>query len=249
MPRALPIVLVDLCCVFVLAAAVTVSAQNPPTQNPPTQNPPTQNPPAQNPPAQQNPPAGGRGAAGQNPQTQPGGQRGGGRGGRGSVPVMSFSTTAWTDGAVIPVRYSQAGEEHSPPLAWSDAPATTKSFVIVVRDIDAMNNTGTGDFLHWLVWNIPGDSRGLPEGLPQGPQLPNGTRQISATGPYYRGPAAPSNAPAHHYVYELYALDTMLEIAPVGASPADTRTAIFTAMAGHVVGRGAFVGRFKRPEA
>jgi Raf kinase inhibitor-like YbhB/YbcL family protein len=162
---------------------------------------------------------------------------------------MSFSTTAWMDGAVIPVRYSQAGEEHSPPLTWSDAPTTTKSFVILVRDIDATNNTGTTDFLHWLVWNIPGDSRGLPEGLPQGPQLPNGTRQISATGPYYRGPAAPSNAPAHHYVFELYALDTMLEVVPVGASPADTRTAIVTAMAGHVVGRGTFVGRFKRPEA
>jgi Raf kinase inhibitor-like YbhB/YbcL family protein len=241
MPRALPIVLVDLGCVFVLAAAVNLSAQNPPTQTSPPQN----------------PPLGGRAGQGatnplaQNPQTpaQPGGQRGGGGRGRGSVPVMSFNTTAWVDGGVIPVRYSQAGEEHSPPLSWGDAPATTKSFVLVVRDIDAANNTGTGDFLHWLVWNIPGESRALPEGFPQGPQLPNGTRQISATGPYYRGPAAPSTTPAHHYVFELYALDTMLDVPSVGASPADTRTAIATAMAGHVVGRGTIVGRFKRPEA
>jgi Raf kinase inhibitor-like YbhB/YbcL family protein len=159
---------------------------------------------------------------------------------------VTFNTTAWVDGAAIPIRYSQAGEEHSPPLTWGDAPPTTKSFAIVVRDIDATNNTGTTDFLHWLVWNIPSDSRGLPEGLPQGPQLPNGTRQISATGPYYRGPAAPSNAPAHHYVFELYALDTMIDVVPVGASPAETRTAVFTAMAGHVVGRGTIVGRFKR---
>jgi Raf kinase inhibitor-like YbhB/YbcL family protein len=240
MPRALPIALVDFGCVFVLAAAVNVAAQNPPTQNPPTQTPPVQN-----------PPAGGRGAPGgalANPQTpQPGGQRGGGgRGGRGSVPVITFTTTAWVDGGVIPVRFSQAGEEHSPPLSWGDVPATTKSFVLMVRDIDATNNAGAGDLLHWLVWNIPAESRALPEGLPQGPQLPNGIRQISATGPYYRGPAAPANAPAHHYVFELYALDATIDVAPVGASPADTRTAIVTAMAGHVVGHGTIVGRFKR---
>ena len=220
MPR-LPIVLVGLGCVFVLAAAVNLAAQNPPAQNPPAQNPQT--------------------------PAQPGGQRGGGGGrGRGNVPVMTLTTAAWVDGGVIPVRYSQAGEEHSPPISWGDVPATAKSFVLMARDMDATNNNGTGDLLQWLVWNIPGDSRALPEGLPQGPQLPNGTRQISATGPYYRGPAAPANGPAHHYVFELYALDTMLDVAPVGASPADTRTAIATAMAGHVVGRATLVGRFKR---
>jgi phosphatidylethanolamine-binding protein (PEBP) family uncharacterized protein len=81
------------------------------------------------------------------------------------------------------------------------------------------------DTLHWLVWNIPGKATSLPEHVPHGPELPDGMRQISATGPYYRGPAAPASGPPHHYVFELYALDSMIDVQPVGASPADTRTA------------------------
>jgi phosphatidylethanolamine-binding protein (PEBP) family uncharacterized protein len=82
--------------------------------------------------------------------------------------------------------------------------------------------------------------------VPQGPQLPDGTRQISQTGPYYRGPAAPAIGPAHHYIFEVYALDTALDIEPVGKSPAETRAAIGAAMAGHVRGKAVMVGTYKR---
>ena len=85
--------------------------------------------------------------------------------------------------------------------------------------------------------------------MPQGPQLPDGSRQISGTGPYYRGPAAPATGPAHHYVFELYALDTMIDVPAVGASPAETRAAVFAAMAGHVRGKAVTVGLFKRQPA
>ena len=72
------------------------------------------------------------------------------------------------------------------------------------------------------------------------------SRQISATGPNYRGPAAPASGPPHHYVFELYALDTTIDVAAVGASPAETRAAVMAAMAGHVRGKGVLVGLFKR---
>jgi phosphatidylethanolamine-binding protein (PEBP) family uncharacterized protein len=67
------------------------------------------------------------------------------------------------------------------------------------------------------------------------------------SGPYYRGPAAPSTGPAHHYVFELYALDTMLNVPPTAMSPAATREAILRAMAGHVKAKGALVGLYRRP--
>jgi Raf kinase inhibitor-like YbhB/YbcL family protein len=173
----------------------------------------------------------------------PGGQRQGGRG-RG-VQVMTLSTTAWQDGALVPAKYTQAGEEVSPPLAWSTPPDGVQSFVLIVHDVDATNVDGTTDTLHWMVWNIPAASRGLPEKVPQGPDLPDGSRQISASGPYYRGPAAPAAGPEHHYVFDLYALDSMVDVKAVGQSVAQTRAAVIAAMAGHVRGKATLVGRFK----
>jgi phosphatidylethanolamine-binding protein (PEBP) family uncharacterized protein len=82
--------------------------------------------------------------------------------------------------------------------------------------------------------------------VPQGASLPDGTRQISATGPNYRGPAAPASGPPHHYLFELYALDAMLDIPAVGAPPSQARAAVLAAMAGHVRGKAVLVGLFKR---
>jgi Raf kinase inhibitor-like YbhB/YbcL family protein len=182
---------------------------------------------------------------------QPQGQRGstpqpggGQRGGRGGVAVMTLTTTGWTDGGTVALKYTQAGDEVSPPLTWAGAPDPIASFVLVVRDIDAMR--GNDDTLHWLVWNIPGKATNLPEHVPHGPELPDGTRQISATGPYYRGPAAHASGPPHHYVFELYALDSMVDVQPVGASPAETRAAVIAAMAGHIRGKASLVGLYKR---
>ena len=174
----------------------------------------------------------------------PGGPGGGGR--RGSVQVMTLSSTAWADGGPIPKKYTQAGEQVSPPLAWSNVPDGTAGFVLIARDLDAAVGSGTDDILHWLVWNIPASTRALPEGVPQGSQLPDGTRQISASGPYYRGPGAPAAGPPHHYAFELYALDGPINVPAVGQSPAETRAAVLAAMAGRVRGKGVYVGLFKR---
>ncbi len=195
------------------------------------------------------PPTGRGGRGGDSVTAAPqGGRRGGGGGGRGGgTAVMTLTTPAWTDGGMIPVRYTQAGADMSPALSWTGAPPGTASFVLIVHDADGSPNTIEG-MLHWMVWNIPGTSNGLSIGFPQGPQANNGTRQISQSGPYYRGPAAPAIGAVHHYMFELFALDTVLTVEAVGASPAATRTAVLAAMAGRVRGKAIMFGLFRRPE-
>ena len=173
-------------------------------------------------------------------------QRGGGGRGRGAVQVMTLTSSAFPDGGPIPAKYTQAEREASPPLAWSNAPEGAASFVLIVHDVDAAIGNGTDDMLHWMLWNIPATTTSLAERMPQGSQLPDGTRQISATGPYYRGPGAAAAGPPHHYVFELFALDAALDVSAVGAPPPLTRAAVVAAMAGHIRGKAVYVGLFKR---
>ena len=165
-----------------------------------------------------------------------------------AVQPMTLSSTAWPDGGAIPVAHSQAGGETSPPLAWSEPPEGVRSFVLLVHDVDAAIGDGTDDVLHWLVWNIPGDARVLPAAIAAGDTIATvgGARQISATGPGYRGPGAAAAGPSHHYLFELYALDTLLDVPAGGASPLQTRAAVVEAMRGHVRGKGVYTGVFKR---
>lgn len=196
------------------------------------------------------PPPAGQPSPGQPPPGQPGGQpppgRGGGGRGRGAIPVMTLTSSAWPDGGMIPVKYTQAGDDVSPPLAWSNVPPNITSFVLIMHDVDAATGNGLDDIAHWMLWNIPATTTGLPEHVPSMSQMPDGTRQIGATAPHYRGPGAAAAGPAHHYVFELYALDTTINVPAVGQTPAQTRAAVVAAMADHVRGKAAYVGLFKR---
>jgi Raf kinase inhibitor-like YbhB/YbcL family protein len=161
------------------------------------------------------------------------------------VQVMTM-TGPWPDGGTVPLKHTQAGEEISPALSWSQVPDGVTHFVLVVHDLDTIAGSGQDDLLHWMVWNIPGSAAGLPEGVPQGPTRGDGSRQISATGPNYRGPGAPASGPPHHYVFELYALDAPVNVPATGQSPAETRAAVMAAIAGHVRGKAVYTGLFKR---
>jgi len=173
-----------------------------------------------------------------------GGQRVGGP----PAPAMTLTTTAWADGDPIPVKYTQAGEQVSPPLTWTNTPPGTQSFVLHFHDPDVARNRTTDDQVHWLVWNIPATATGLPENVPKGNELPDGSRQTSATAPgVYRGPGAPATGPLHHYTFEIYALDTKLDVQPT-ADAFETRANVMKAMQGHVLGKAVYVGLFKRPQ-
>jgi len=177
-----------------------------------------------------------------------GGQGRGGGAGRGpQTPPLIMTTTAWEDGGVIPDKYTQKGGQMgpSPELKWTQVPPGTQSFVLLMHDPEPQvpAKSSKMDVTHWLIWNIPGTATGLPEGVPQG-ELPDGSRQVSLRGNGYMGPGAPAG-PYHHYTFELYALDTKLDV-PQGTpqQAAETRTAVVNAMDGHVLGKALLVARF-----
>ncbi len=168
-------------------------------------------------------------------------------------PAMTLTVTGFPDGAPIPVKFSQAapgaapGEGTSPAMAWTNTPVGTQSFVINMRDLDVARNKTTEDQAHWVVWNIPATATGLPEGVPRGSQRPDGSYQISATGPVYRGPGAPATGPLHHYMFEVYALGIKLDVQPT-ADAFETRANVMRAMQGHVLGKAVYGGLFRRPQ-
>jgi Raf kinase inhibitor-like YbhB/YbcL family protein len=181
----------------------------------------------------------------QQPQgAAPGGGQGRG-GGRGpAAPPLLMTTTAFEDGGIIPAKYA-GGMGVSPELKWSQVPMGTQSFVLLMHDPDVALQRGTGDVTHWIIWNIPGTATGLPEGVPAGAELPDGSRQVSLRASGYMGPGAPATGPYHHYTFELFALDTKLEV-PAGTpqEAAATRAAIMKGIEGHALGKAVLVGRF-----
>ncbi|MFC5409407.1 YbhB/YbcL family Raf kinase inhibitor-like protein [Larkinella bovis] len=171
------------------------------------------------------------------------------------VPPLRLTIPAFSDGGIIPIKFTQAapgaapGGGTSPALSWSDVPPGTQSFVLHMHDVDVARNKTPDDNLHWLVWNIPGTLTGLPEGLPAGAQLPDGSYQVNLFTAAYRGPGAAASGPLHHYIFELFALDTKLDIKPgADGQGSATRVEILKAMEGHVLGKAGYVGLFKRPQ-
>ena len=175
------------------------------------------------------------------------------RGGAPAAPPMTMTVAGFSDGGQIPVKFSQAapgvatGEGLSPAITWTNAPAGTQSFVLNMHDMEVARNKTTDDQAHWVVWNIPASATGLPEGVPKGAQLANGAYQFSATGQMYRGPGAPANGPPHHYMFEVFALDTKLDVQPA-ADAFETRTNVMKAMQGHILGKAVYGGLFRRPQ-
>lgn len=169
------------------------------------------------------------------------------------APAMTLTVTGFPDGGPIPVRFSQVapgaapGEGTSPAMTWTNTPPGTRSFVLHMRDLDVARNKTTDDQVHWLVWNIPPTATGMAEGAPKGAQLPDGSYQASATGPVYRGPGAPATGPVHHYMFEIFALDTTIDVKPL-ADAFESRAAVMKAMQGHVLGKAVYGGLFKRPQ-
>jgi Raf kinase inhibitor-like YbhB/YbcL family protein len=161
-------------------------------------------------------------------------------------PRLALTTTAFEDGGIIPNRYTMAAEGAavSPKLAWTNVPDGTVSFTLILHDPDTSLMKSTSEVLHWMIFNIPGTVRELPEGVAAQAQLADGSIQSLNQGKKvgYMGMGAAAVGPYHHYTFELFALDTKLSLGP-DATQAD----VMKAMDGHILMKGVLVGRFHRP--
>ncbi len=150
---------------------------------------------------------------------------------------LTVSSPAFANGQPIPSKYSCDGENTSPTLKWGDVPQTARSLALIMEDPDAP----MGTYTHWVVYNLPANTGSLSEGQPAGNLLNGGTQGInsSRTNAYF-GPCPPPGKP-HRYFFKLYALDIDPSLAP-----GMTVEQLTSAMAGHVLAQGEWMGTYRR---
>ena len=159
------------------------------------------------------------------------------------APPLKVESPAFADGDEIPLAHTDYGNGLSPALTWGDVPAGTRSFAIVLEDPDVRQNA---PFVHWLLYNLPGNLRELPESIPPDSPLTEfgGALQGRASNGTigYFGPRPPTQDKPHHYHFQVFSLDSFLDL-PSGAD----REQLVKAMAGHVLAKGALVGLCEAP--
>ncbi len=155
----------------------------------------------------------------------------------GKIMKMILTSPAFQPGGMIPPKYTCDGNDVSPALAWSGIPDGTRSIAIICDDPDAPG----GDWVHWVIFNIPPDATGLPEAQSEGRNPGGNLRQgINDFGnPGYGGPCPPGGV--HRYYFKIYALDTFID-QPGGC----TKKQLLAAMKDHVIAAGELMGRYTR---
>lgn len=151
--------------------------------------------------------------------------------------AIQLTSEAFSDGTMIPKRFTCDGEDLSPPLSWSGLPTETRSLALICDDPDAP--VGTWD--HWVLFNIPATATALPENVPAKASLDDGSvhGNNSWGRPGYGGPCPPGGT--HRYFFKLYALDTELNL-KTGA----TKSQLVKAMEGHILAQGQLMGKYRR---
>jgi len=152
--------------------------------------------------------------------------------------MIQLSTSAFTEGAPIPAKYTCDGDDISPPLKWSGVPQGAKSIALICDDPDAP----VGIWVHWVLYNVSSTVAELPEGVPTTEVISGGARQgindFKRIG--YGGPCPPRGNP-HRYYFKLYALDIELSL-----KPRATKRDVVSAMQGHILAEGQLMGTYKR---
>jgi len=154
---------------------------------------------------------------------------------------LVLKSAAFTEGGVIPLKYTCEGDDIAPPLEWQGVPENTQSLVLIVDDPDAPDPEAPRmTWVHWVVYNLPADVRGLPEGATTH-MLPVGTQQgvNDWHKQAYGGPCPPIGR--HRYFHKLYALDTVLE-----NMQGPSKAQVEAAMQGHVIAQAELVGTYKK---
>jgi Raf kinase inhibitor-like YbhB/YbcL family protein len=149
------------------------------------------------------------------------------------MPDLELTSPAFDDGEPIPEKHTCDGEDVSPRFDWQFLPDGTRSLALIVHDPDAPS----GDFTHWLAWNVDPNPGGLDEGVPAPGQGTNGFGR-----PGYAGPCPPPGHGPHRYFHRLYALDTDLDL-QAGAA----REQLENELEGHVLGEARLMGTYERP--
>lgn len=160
--------------------------------------------------------------------------------GGGELMAMEITSPAFANNTEVPRKYTCQGEDISPPLSLSGVPEGTKSLVLINDDPDAP----AGTWVHWTIFNIPKDKKGLDEGagVAAKKQLSDGSKQgVTDSGNVgYHGPCPPPGK-YHRYFFKLYALDTILNL-----NAGITKEEIEQAMEGHILAKAEMFGKFKR---
>ena len=144
---------------------------------------------------------------------------------------LIVTSSAFQSNQRIPVKYTGEGEDINPPLSIDGIPKGTKSLALIMDDPDAPSGT----FDHWVVWNIPPSQNKIDENTVPGIQGLNSGQQPGYTGPY------PPRGKPHRYVFQIYALDLELKLAPNS-----TKKDLKKAIDGHILAEGKLIGLFSR---
>jgi Raf kinase inhibitor-like YbhB/YbcL family protein len=156
--------------------------------------------------------------------------------------ALTLTSTAFVHQGEIPSRYTCEGENVSPPLKWSDPPANTKSFALIVDDPDAPDpKAPQRTWVHWVLFDLPAHARELREAM-RSSDLPQGTQEgvNDFKKPGYGGPCPPIGR--HRYFHKLYALDVVLPKLGAKATKADLEKA----MVGHVLATAELIGTYEK---
>lgn len=158
--------------------------------------------------------------------------------------ALTVTSPTLTSGEPIPKDHTADGKNISPALAWSNGPAATKEFAVILDDPDVPMPQ---PFVHWVIYKIPGTAKGLPENIPIDAATPmpkeieGAVQGVSGfRRPIYRGPAPPAGK-VHHYHFTVYALDAALDL-----QPGLNKQQLLEAIKGHVIGQGELVATYER---
>ncbi len=150
---------------------------------------------------------------------------------------IKLTSTAIADGSSIPFKYTCDGENISPPLQWNNTDEKVKSYSIIMNDPDAPS----GDFVHWIIYDIPSSVRELSEGFSSvnAPKTNYIQGKNDAGNSFYYGPCPPSGS--HRYIFNIYELDSMLNL-----KEGMTKSELSSAMSGHILAKNTLTANYQR---